>query len=354
MRNITAVAAHTPEPALLAVLAKHLAIAGGEGLSRVESALAIGEERGAPARVQAHLKAVLAAGTSDDPALNGLADARIITTAFTTSLRNRSIFYRLMDGLLIRVPLRTRLSFTTANASAFLVGEGAATPVARMSLEGTMLDPVKAAGIIIFTDEMLRSAGTAGETMLTRELRRVTIAAVDEIFLDVVTDGDTPTIASTGNTAVDAAADLRALFAAVALTAESAPLLAVAPDAALAASTMLTTGGGFLFPEMAPTGGRMLGVEAIVSDQVAAGRIVLIDGAGIAGETDAVTVEASNQASIEMRDDPVANGITPTATTSVSMFQTNSTAILVKAYFGAERFRDNAVAILTGVSWGEA
>ena len=353
MRNITALAP-APNSALLAVVAKALAMTrGGEGGGHAQDALRYAEATGAPVVAQNYLKALVSAGATGDADLAGLADTRTIVTAFISSLRNRSLFYSLLDDGLVKVPLRTRISSVTADATAFLVGQGAAVPVSRMEIAEADLEPVRAAGLIVMTDEMLRTAGPAGEAMITRELRRVVTASVDDQFLALVVDGSTPTSVSAGNDASAAAADLRTLFQAVGITGESRAILALAPDVALAASTLIE-GGSFVFPDMSPTGGRMINTDALVSDQLAAGTIMLLDGSGIAGNSDTITISASHDTSIEMRDDPVSSSTTPTGTTMVSMFQTFSTAMLAQAYFGAERIRDNAVATVTGVAWGEA
>ena len=80
--------------------------------------------------------------------------------------------------------------------------------------------------------------------------------------------------------------------------------------------------------------------------------MLLIDGVGIAGESDAIKIDASDDTTIEMETEPTQDSTTPTASEMVSMFQTNSVAIMAKAWFGAERIRDDAVARITNIMWG--
>src|SRR5690606_17148227 len=94
----------------------------------------------------------------------GLADARTLTTAFISQLRGRSAFYTLIDGnMLTRVPFQTRFSYLTTDATAWIVAQGGAVPVSAMALQPGGLERLMAAGILVLTDEMVRSAGPAGE-----------------------------------------------------------------------------------------------------------------------------------------------------------------------------------------------
>ena len=72
-----------------------------------------------------------------------------------------------------------------------------------------------------------------------------------------------------------------------------------------------------------------------------------------------VTIDASREASLQMLDTgvggagaPTNNSATPTPTTVVSMFQTNSMAIKAERFVNWARRRSSGVAYLTGVNWG--
>lgn len=73
---------------------------------------------------------------------------------------------------------------------------------------------------------------------------------------------------------------------------------------------------------------------------------VLIDASAIVGDSETVAVDASEQAALQMITNP-ANG----AQQLVSMFQTNSTALLATRWFGFELIRDGGVCVLTGAAW---
>ena len=317
------------EPGLMGQLGRIKALAGNH---ERHEAITIAESIGAKGRVLDAVKAAVPAHAVTDDDLTGLVDARYITTQFIPFLGRSSAFYYLFDaGGMNRVPLRTRVSWTTATATAFVVGEGAAVPVSRVGVDGLGVQRRRVSSLIILTDKMLRSMGVSGEGLISREIRRGMAKAVDEVFFDVAIDSATPTIASAGNDAWATAIDLRALNA----------------------STLVTSTGAFAFPDMGATGGDMLGIPAIVCDALEAGTLALVDGTGFVGDAELITIDASNDTSVEMVDDPTNNSVTPTATTMVSMFQTNSTALLGTAWFGVHRIRDNALALLTDVAWGE-
>jgi hypothetical protein len=106
---------------------------------------------------------------------------------------------------------------------------------------------------------------------------------------------------------------------------------------------------------MAPTGGTIAGIPVHVSDQ-ASTNVLLVDARGIVAASEAITLKSSNAAAIEMLDVPtstIAGGspATPTAANLVSMFQTNSRAILAERFFGFALLRSNAVASVSGATY---
>ena len=86
-----------------------------------------------------------------------------------------------------------------------------------------------------------------------------------------------------------------------------------------------------------------------------AGSLALIDASGIVGDVDRIELDASSAAALEFDDDPTNSSVdgsppSPTATNLVSLWQTNSTAILAKTYFAARKIRTSAVALLTDIA----
>ncbi|MCI5073956.1 hypothetical protein [Oricola sp.] len=344
MKGVFAVSPQNAETGQMALLAKSLMLGGG----RQGDAIAAAEMLNAPPRVSNLVKAPVPAHWSGDPDVDGLQDARNITTAFLPFLRTSSLFYSAFSLGMARVPLMTQASIITATATAFVAAEGAAIPMSRMEVGQGGIDRQVANALVIVTKPLLRMAGSAGEQMISRELRRSIAPAVDSKFIATIIDGLTPLV-SAGSDAEAAVVDVKALIEAVAPTVESRLIFGMAKDVAIAGSMMILD-GGWLFPDLTPTGGQIKGIDVVVSEALDPGTLMLIDATGIAGDSELITLAASDETSIQMETTPTGSSAAPTATEMVSMYQTNSSALLATAFFGAERYTDNAAATMT-VGW---
>jgi hypothetical protein len=65
-------------------------------------------------------------------------------------------------------------------------------------------------------------------------------------------------------------------------------------------------------------------------------------------------VDASDQASLQMLDNPTNDTVTPTATSLVSLWQTNCVGFRAERILNWARRRANAAVYLTGAAWGGA
>ena len=63
-------------------------------------------------------------------------------------------------------------------------------------------------------------------------------------------------------------------------------------------------------------------------------------------------VDVSREASLQMLDNPTNDTVTPTATSMVSMWQTNSVAFRAERILNWKRRRASGVALLNEVAWG--
>lgn len=332
----------TPASAALGQWA--IAILGGKG--EKAEALAIAEREGFSPRV----KAAIAPISTPDGDMAAFANSRSILITFVPLLRNSSAFFRLLDGGMLRVPLKTRITFLTGAVSANEVGEGQVTPVRRFAGDSVTAEPKKVAAIVAFSEEWLKFLSENSESFLSAELRRAISAAVDAALFATLGAAGMPTLASTGSNAIAAAVDLRYLFTAVALTAESRPLLVAAPDVAIKAATLIDANMNFLFPGMSPSGGEMCGVPVIVSDALAAGTLGLIDGAAIAGDVQGIELRSARHATIQLDDNPDSP---PTAsTTPINLWQRNLVGVKLTVFFAAVRLRATAMSTVTGIAWG--
>jgi HK97 family phage major capsid protein len=301
------------------------------------------------------VRSAVPAGATSSSDYDTIAGLQEVSAEFVALLANTSAFFALMAAGMTEVPFQGRIGWTTAGATAFIVGEGAAVPATSFTLDGESGLPRRmAAALIVLSDELASSGSAKSEALIAKELRRAVAKVTDEEFFDLVVGADTTQIASAGTDADDAVSDLRALLEAVAPSAQSKLLWAFAPDAARRASMLATMAGSFLFPNMSPSGGSIRGIPAIVTDGLAAGKVALLDGASMVGALEPFGLLVSTEATVEMQTEPTQNSAAGTGASLVSLWQSDLTGIFARAPFGVKRIRNNAVALLNGVAWGGA
>jgi HK97 family phage major capsid protein len=315
----------------------------------LEAGILAQNEPVAPSRVVNIIKSAIAAGTTTDPAWAGpLVDMRVAVAAFVKSLRSQSVFARLLPDMR-KVPLRTRIVTSTTAITGQTVGEAKPKAVSSLSLADGVLEAKKAATIVIVSDEVALSTTSAGLGLVSTELRAGVGAALDALFLDIIVDGATPIITSTGTSVAQIAADLKAALDSVNLTGASRLFWVMTPAIANGLATLIGTGGNFLFTGLAPSGGELLAQPALVTDQLIDGRLLLVDASGIAAALETITLDGSDQAALELDSaptDPPAAGAVVT-----SLWQRNLRGLKAETWMGAERLRDTAVAALDGLVW---
>jgi hypothetical protein len=99
-------------------------------------------------------------------------------------------------------------------------------------------------------------------------------------------------------------------------------------------------------------GGELLGVPVLVTEGQGAGKVTFVDTSGLAIASEPIVLRSSDQASLQMDDAPTNASDTPTATSLVSMFQTNCRCLLAERHFAVKVAKPNAVASVTNVTWG--
>jgi hypothetical protein len=103
---------------------------------------------------------------------------------------------------------------------------------------------------------------------------------------------------------------------------------------------------------MGVQGGTIVGLPVLVSGGQAAGKITLVDASQLVIASAPIELRSSDQAVLEMNDAPSHNSSTPTGASLVSMWQTNSRALLCERQFAVRVVGPNAVATITNVNWG--
>jgi hypothetical protein len=270
-----------------------------------------------------------------------------------------------------RIPFRTALGISTSGGAGYWVGEGLAKPLTSFNVNKTFLEPLKCANIVVLTEELLMSSASSAETLVRDEMRNALVELIDVSFIDPnnagsanvepasITNGADAIVASSGGDADDIRLDLRSLvqkFVNANTEGESVVLIMRTGDA-LAASMLTNALGQTEFPNVGMGGGNLIGLPVITSQNVPSGIIVAVQPSNIYfADEGGFMVDVSREASLLMTDDANANhnSVTPTASSVVSMWQTNSVAFRCERILNWSRRRSTAVAYITSAAWGGA
>lgn len=318
-----------------------------------------------------------AAGTAIG-ALNTTTDSALIGNEgvigdFVEFLRARTIIGRFgLNGIpsLTHVPFRVPLVSQATGGTGYWVGEGDGKPLTKPSFGRTELAPLKVAAISVATMELLRDSSPAAEAMLRNDLAAAITARLDVSFISpsvAAVNGVSPAsitngaeeIASAATTDADAIRnEVRSVMLKFvnALNPLTSGVWIMGSGTALALSLMVNTLGQSEFPGININGGTFMGLPVIVSDHVT-DYVVLVNASDIwLGDEGGLQIDMSDQASLQMvaGDDEgsTQNSITPTATSVVSMFQTNSVAFRAERTMNWARRRASAAAYISDVDWG--
>ena len=301
-------------------------------------------ERATP-RVQSILRG-LAAPIDTVAGGAAIAELGMISEAFSTSLIGLSVFDTVLANGMRRVPLRSRgVVLTTAPSGSGNIAEGAPKPVSEMAFGSAILDPAKAVAIVAASVELLALGSGAG-SLFSEELRKAVARATDAIFLASLIATTTPLV-SAGTSFANLLQDLGALLAAVDAQPGSKIYLVIPPAIAKQWALMANPAGGLAFPRLSITTGGPLaaGVEALISDQLPANRLLLLVTDGLVGNAEGFAFSKLRQGDIEVTSTP---DQTPTAATQLrSLWQSNLAALLCERWFGAEVVRPRALASLS-------
>ncbi|HYC66652.1 phage major capsid protein [Brevundimonas sp.] len=331
-------------------------------------------------RIVTKANVVAGASTSGNWAEDLVGDETAVYADFAEYLRPMTIVGKFgQNGIpnLRRVPFRTALIGQTGGGQAYWVGEGKPKPLTAFDFSRTSLDELKVATISVVTEELLRKSSPAADAILRDALAAAVAERIDIDFIDpdkAASAGVSPASITNGVTAVNATgtgdaddirADVRALMATF-VAANNPPTSGVwimSSATALALSLMVNPLGQPEFPGLTMRGGTFVGLPVIVSEYVptetsgspavTTGFVALVNASDIYfADEGGVQVDVSREASLQMLDNPTNDTVTPTATSLVSMFQTNSVAFRAERILNWSKRRTSAVALLDSVAWG--
>lgn len=355
-----------------------MALAAGKG-NLMQSNEIAKNHYGENSPVTLSIKAAVGAGSTSNPtwAAPLVETYQRFAGDFVEYLRPRTIIGRFgTDGVpsLRRIPFNVKIPTQTSGGDGYWVGQGQAKPLTKFDFSEITLGFAKVANIAVITEELLRFSDPAAEGIVRDQLAAALIARLDTDFINPaktavanvspasITNGGT-TLVSSG-TDIDAVrADVKGLMAQY-IAANVTPTTGVwimPTIIALSLSLLTNPLGQPEFPGISMNGGTFFGMPVIVSEYVPAGIVILANASDIYLADDGqVTVDASNQASLQMDNAPTnASGSlgatdpsVPVATSLVSLWQTNSVGIRAERYINWTKRRPSAVVYLTGVAWG--
>ena len=317
------------------------------------------------------MKATVAAGdTLNATWAAPLVDAATFGGDFIEFLRPRTL---IGQANFRRTPFNVRIAAATSGGTAYWVGQGKAKPVTSFGFGDTTVPFTKVAAIAVITQELARFSDPNAEVLVRDMLADAVIERIDIDLLDpdkAAVANISPAGLLNGVTPVAAGAidpgDPVSVRCAIALlwAAWDSTYLGMRPAyyTTPAVARMLAFSrdplGTRAFPEMTPQGGSLDGVPVRVSQYLAnnggsGGAILaLIDEAEIfLADDGSVTVDASEQASIEMSDTPAGSSNPTVAASSVnmvSMWQTDSLALRAERFIWWGKRRAGAAQWIDG------
>lgn len=290
---------------------------------------------------------------------------RILPKSVYLPLANRGNRYTFGPGInQLKIPVRT----TSSLLAGAWVGEGSPKPVKRASFSAVTLSPFKLAVISTFTEEMMLYSNPAIEAIIRQALQDDTSVSLDTFLIDAIAssssrpagllNGVTPLTATASGTATEKmVADLKQMLAAVVAAGGGTDVVVlINPAQAISLGFAQTTTGDFLFATVQEAG-QKFNVSFLISQTVAAGRVIAIDASEFATATgDTPRFAISNEATLHEEDTtPLAIG-TPGAPATVaapvrSLFQTDSIAIRLTLYVTWAMRRTGMVQTIAAVGW---
>ena len=271
------------------------------------------------------------------------------------------------------VPFNCRVPRQVTGGAAYWVGEGKPKPLTSFNFETVTLGYTKIANIAVITEELARLSSPNAEMLVRDQLGQAINQQLDADFLDPANSGTTNVkpasitnggiaIPSTGTNYAALVTDVKSAFNAWIANnmSTSSGVWIMSESAALSLSLILNPLGQPYFPGLNQDGGTFFGLPVIVSQTAglhgtsgSESIMVLANPSLILKADDGrVTVNASREASLQMLDNPTNASSDGTATTMVSMFQTNSIAILAERWVTWTKARAEAVVYITNANYG--
>lgn len=300
-------------------------------------------------------RASVAAGTTTNATFAAPLVETNYLNEFLEMLRPATLIGRIPG--LRRVPFNVSMPAQTAGGTYQWVGEGASKPVTNAAFSSVTLGMAKAAGIIVLTEELVRSSAPSAQEVVRNELvdgmqRFLDKQLVDPAVAEVsgvspasLTNGVTGTAAS-GTGESNARADLRALIKR--FTTNNMGLgglvLLMAEDVAFTLGTMVNAVGERAFPGITSNGGNILGIPVVTSNTLGTDIVAVHAPSVLFADDGGTRIDISREASLIMDSDPgsVEQGADAPPVTR-SLWQDNLVGLRAERWINWGKARSGAV-----------
>jgi HK97 family phage major capsid protein/HK97 family phage prohead protease len=305
--------------------------------------------------VELMIKAAVAPGTTTDPAWAApLVIVNNLTNEFVELSRPATILGKIPG--LTKVPFNVSVPVQTGGGTYKWVGQAKAKPVGKLQFTSTSLGMAKAAGIIVLTEELVRSSSPSAEAIVRNDMIKGIAQFLDQQFTDPavaeVANVSPASITNGAGTAAsqdDPAKDLGAIV--TFFSGNNVPLAGLTiimnQTNAFAMGYKRDALGQILFPGVGANGGSANGVTIVASNAVGDKVIGLAPEYILFADDGGVSIDVSREASLQMNDAPV-NPADPATTVWASLWQDNLVGLRAERFINWKRALSSSVYYLTG------
>ena len=353
--NVIQVKSMVPKGTAFVRGAKALLMANGNRMEAVEIAK---QWHDSTPEVELWLKAAVLPGTTTDPTWAGaLTAVSNITGEFIELLRPATILGKI-EGKLRKVPFNASVPLQTAGGSYGWVGQAKPKGVTKLTLGTATLPVTKAAGIIVLTEELVRTSNPAAEDIVRRDMIAGIAAFLDQQFVDPavaavtnvnpasITNGTTPITATT-----NPASDIHALISAFA--AAGVPIggavLIMSESNAFTLAYSRDGAGGRMFPDASAEGGTAEGLTLVTSNAAGTNVILVQPSYILFADDGGVEIDVSREASIQMDSAPMSPADATVVLTS--LWQNNLVGLRAERFVNWLRAVNAGVKYASGATW---
>lgn len=266
------------------------------------------------------------------------------------------------------VPANVLIKGQDGAATGYWVGESKSIPVSAADFKDVTLTPLKVGALSVVSNELLRDSSPSAEMLIRDALVEACVQRIDTTFISTAAAvasvspagilNNISATTSSGTTGDDVANDFKELMYRFTQAKNAGgEYIVMNPALATGLSLLRNALDQYEFPTLTRNGGTIYGMPVITGDNVNANYLVMLKPSdiyriGMGG----IEVSVSQQATIEMANNPAGGTDTPTAPTGkfVGMFQTESTAMKVTQSINFARRRESAVAWISDADYGGA